>query len=559
MFRKTLILIAGLTALIALFTGVSALEKGQVFFSNSPIYYDQVPDDAVCVQQVGNDWCLFLPGVFDLNSLYVKCVGADTVSIAGKEYSPDKIVSGIVPGESVKISVGSKTRTVHVYRGSMVYAVFLDSESGSMSYIHRNKSNAEAGYVTIIAPDGLVEYSGDVAKIKMRGNTTTNYSKKNYNIKLESKTNIGVMGRGKNWVLVSNVLDNSLLRNRIAYSMAEYAGLTYAPEMVPCDLYLNHEYNGCYNLCEKIEIGETRVNINDLKKATEAVNSEELDSYPAAGAQKLTYGKYKYFDIPNDPEDITGGYIIEYENFQQRYSGDPSAYTTLNGKVIIIKDPQEVSRAQAEYISSFIQGYENAIFAKDGIDPMSGKHYTEFVDFDSLVLKYLLEEVTKNVDGNASSQYYYKPSDSESTVAFAGPAWDYDVTFGSYAPTDKTTLLNPEGLYENRDGYKFWWSQLYIKSEFLEAVKNMWAERYCPALGILLGEEVDPEGRIKSIDEYAAEIEDSANMNFVRWPIHYSNTNAAHTGKSFSANIEYLKDFIAKRRTYLNKVWAIEK
>ena len=533
------------------------MATGQLFFSANPIDPEgRLPFDAVCVQQVNDDYYLFLPGAFNSESLYVCCTDTETVEIEDKPFLPDEPVAMLKPGQNVKIKIDGKSRIVHVYQGSQIHAVFLDSSSGSFSHINKSKQNLEAGSALIMSPDGIAEYQGGVESIRLRGNSTTSYSKKNYNIKLDSKANIAGMGKAKKWVLVSSVKDHSLLRNQIIFDMARYVGLPFSLDLVPCDVWLNHVYFGEYILTEKIEIGSNRIEINDLKKETEKVNDAELDTYPQAGAQKLKYGEAKYYAIPNDPDDITGGYILEYENYQKRYEDDPSAYTTERGKVIVVKDPKEISKAQAEYIGSFIQGYENAIFAKDGVDPVSGKHYYEFMDFESLVLKYMLEEIAKNEDGNASSQYYFKPSDKESTVGFAGPAWDYDVTFGGFAPKDKTTLLNPKGFYQNRNSSsQYWWPQLCAKSEFADAVILMWNERYSPAIKILLGEGNDPQGRLRSIDEYASEIKESANMNFVRWPIHYTDENVARTGRSFEANIDYLKDFIRKRFSFLEENW----
>ena len=58
--------------------------------------------------------------------------------------------------------------------------------------------------------------------------------------------------------------------------------------------------------------------------------------------------------------------------------------------LVAIKEPDYVSKAQYDYISALLQSFENAIFAKDGVDPTTGKNYAEIADFDSLVLKYVL-------------------------------------------------------------------------------------------------------------------------------------------------------------------------
>nr|MCR4578333.1 CotH kinase family protein [Clostridiales bacterium] len=332
----------------------------------------------------------------------------------------------------------------------------------------------------------------------------------------------------------------------------------YTSECKPVELYLNHQYNGAYILQEKVEIGENRIDIRDLEKATQALNKKELGEYPAAGSKKSVKGKYKYIEIPENPQDISGGYLLEYECSAERYNSGPSVYTTDRGKLIVVQEPENASKAQMEYISGFMQGFENAIFSDDGIDPKSGKRYDEFIDFESLVLKYMLEEISKNLDGNKSSQFFYKPDDTVSVTAFAGPAWDYDSTFGDYGRAkDSKGLVVPTGFYHNTiDRLGYWWPHLYAKPEYYDAVRRMWQERYAPALRVVLGMEKDKTSRLQSIEEYAAAIEKSAAMNFILWPMRQSSENIARCGKTFKANIEYLTDFISKRYDFLNGEWG---
>ena len=209
------------------------------------------------------------------------------------------------------------------------------------------------------------------------------------------------------------------------------------------------------------------------------------------------------------------------------------------------------------YISGLIQAYENAIFADNGTDPSTGKHYTELMDLDSLALKYLLEEVCKNCDGNQSSQYYYKPSDSVSTRMFAGPAWDYDTTFGDYARVGTRELLNPEGLYlTTRNSSRYWWPQLYAKADFREAVRTRWTDKYLPAMRILCGLEKDPANILHSIADYAEAVRDSAAMNFTLWPMRQASDNIASCGKTFQKNVDYLQNFVEKRMAFLDSEWG---
>ena len=124
---------------------------------------------------------------------------------------------------------------------------------------------------------------------------------------------------------------------------------------------------------EKVEIDKDRIAIADLEKATEKLNSEPPEKNKLVGKKTSTKGHYKAYSIPVDPEDITGGYLIEYESYQVRYGMEASAYTTKKGVVLVSKSPEYISSAQMKYISSLMQSFENAIMAEDGKDTLDPK------------------------------------------------------------------------------------------------------------------------------------------------------------------------------------------
>ena len=536
-----------------LYVSVTACEDGAAMPSASVAWYTGLDGKY-----------LLLPGAADLDELRVWFSGTgETLTVNGQTLRSGDRLTGVADGTVLEITMGDTTTQVQVEVGSELASLFVTTESGSMATVHKDKDNKEAGTLFFLNPDGTTGYDGGMEHIKMRGNTAPSLDKKNYGIKLENGANLLGMGKAKRWVLLGSYRDHSMLRNQIVYSMAAYAGLRYTPEQAQVDVYMNHEYYGTYLLCEKIEINESRVDIADLDAANKAVNDQPLDSYKVTGNKgRAKNNQYKAYALENDPEDITGGYIIEYENYRVRYGYVACAYSTAKGKIIVLKDPEIVSVAEMEYISSFIQGYENAIFAKDGIDKATGKRYDEFVDFDSLVTKYMLEEISMNEDGNGSSQYYFKPSDSESTVAFAGPCWDYDSTFACFSPsTSRTRHLQTDILQlVTVNSSDYWWAQLYSKDEFKEGVYAKWASTYRTAMQILLGEAEDPTGTLLSVDAYAGAIAQSAEMNFIRWPISKSGSprNTKRTGQTWEANLTFLKKIISERYTFLEKKWGKE-
>ena len=177
---------------------------------------------------------------------------------------------------------------------------------------------------------------------------------------------------------------------------------------------------------------------------------------------------------PREPEDVTGGFLFELE-YKDRYAEEASGVVTQRGQPVVVKEPEEMSAAQGEYASTLLNSFERAIFAADGVDSETGRHYTEIADFDSLVRKYMIEEVCKNYDGNKSSQYFFKDSDAVDPLLYAGPVWDYDSAWGNYAREGSLGPAEPEGLSIARQGYDYsWWPALYRHQDFREVVRNVY-------------------------------------------------------------------------------------
>jgi len=179
---------------------------------------------------------------------------------------------------------------------------------------------------------------------------------------------------------------------------------------------------------------------------------------------------------------------------------------------------------------------------------------------DSLVKKYLMEEFVKNFDGNRSSLFFYKPADEQSKLAFAGPVWDYDIAFGNYAKPRNQRAKNPSFFITNSDsGERYYWlPAVYRQPDFKAAAIQTYHEAYVPALNVLLGNTPSDGGSLRSLDEYAQELNASAAMNFARWPIFNSPNWQVETGKDYPANIAYLKSFIEGRMAFLNENWPQE-
>ena len=169
----------------------------------------------------------------------------------------------------------------------------------------------------------------------------------------------------------------------------------------------------------------------------------------------------------------------------------------------------------------------------------------------------MVEEISENYDGNSSSQYFYKPQDSISGKIYAGPAWDYDSTFGSYAAKHNAKyVLNPESLWIAKGDKTAWYPALYRHEDFRQKVAELWQEKARPAVEVLLGKREAGETGMQSIDRLAKSIEDSAAMDRQRWPRPDVSSTVAQTGGSFSENVRFLKNYLEKRYHFLNGEWG---
>ncbi len=427
-------------------------------------------------------------------------------------------------------------------------AVFIETESGTSDQINSDKNIKEAGTIKVLEPDGSFSLEHSLEYIKGRGNTSyTEFDKKPYQIKLTQDAPFLDMEPGKKWVFVSNSADSSLIRNALSRSLAGHLNLPQSEEGTFVDLYVNKEYVGNYYVVEKIEIQENRLLLSDLQKATEHENeTEDLSTYETAWTDTT-----KAKQIPNDPEDITGGYLIErdFDNrFLKEVEINESYFITEAKECFIVRDPEYTSEAQIAYIDSYVQSVENAILSAEGIDGTTGKSYQDLIDVDSFVRKYLLEEVTANYDGGVASSYFYKDSDTIDGRLYAGPVWDYDVSWGNSPAYLGQISTSPERLSRlaSHSDSSVWFQSLYHKPEVYEKIVSCYAQEISPYL-TLLADEILP-----MLDEITAA---SAAMDQVRWEDQYAKNG--YSGDR-SEQITFIADYIKARKDFLDRAWIAQ-
>lgn len=505
-------------------------------------------------------YILSLPGSWNAEKITLELDGAECLYLGTERKE-------IRPGQETDVReyLGAKTPVYNangrqlgdlvIHRGSAVPALFLEVDPLQLGKANGNKDyEIPEGRAVYREADGTVSYDGKITQMKGRGNNTFRYAKKPYQIKLSEKASLSGMNKAKTWVLLANWNDASLLRNQIALDMSRAAGLRNAVSCVPADVWINGQYNGLYLVTEKIQIKKGRLELRDLEEETEKVNSRPVSSFSMYKESSRTTPLSRGYRIPENPEDITGGYILTIEKYARLRDYKLAGFRTRKGLSFHIKEPTYPSHEQVEYLAGRMNEMHDAVIAADGVNPATGRHYTDYIDADSFAVKFLVEDWTKDYDFIGGSQFLYKDSDTRDPRIYAGPAWDYDLAFGDMA--DRGT--EPRGNYITAMSHKtgnIWWL-LSLHEDFMDRVRKTWAEAFRPAAAVLLGEAEAGEGcPVKPLEAYAEAIRDSAKMNFARWSVPTDIHRASAQG--FENAVSYLEKWIRERTAYMDEVYAI--
>lgn len=388
----------------------------------------------------------------------------------------------------------TEVENVNVLYSANVPSVEITTESGGMENFKVSKEVKESGTIDIVDEDGDLLYSGRLAEIRARGNVTFCMDKQPYQFKLEKPADLLEMGIAKTWLLIADFVDESGIRNAIAFDMAEHAGMAYVPEWRAVDLYCNGVYWGSYLLMEKIEVGTNRM------------------------------------DIPN-------GFLLE-RDLEERWQQEEYGFISANGDHYVQHYPK--NGRGIEWAQQLVDQFEMAVRQPDGKNPETGVYYTEYIDLDSFVKKYVLEEILLNYDAGVTSAYYYIDADGR---IYAGPPWDYDAAMGNCNLNE--LVRNPETLALARQHpqgtmlYEYLWSH----EDFRKRVSEVYEADFRPFIEELL------DG---GIDGYTDYFLSTWFMNHIRW--RYS-INPDKYYENYVNDIRYLKYFFDRRERFLDKAW----
>lgn len=340
-------------------------------------------------------------------------------------------------------------------------------------------------------------YEGTM-RIRGRGNSTWGMPKKPYRIKLDDKASIFGLAEEKDWVLLANYSDKTLLRNSVAMELSRICGMKWTPTLISVDVYLNEEYIGVYAFTEHKEVAEGRVDI-------EVIGEND-----------------------NGGEALTGGYYLEIEEAMD----ETICFKTNYDTPVMFQEPEVPTDAQFEYVRDLLNRFETAV--ENIQNERDYVTYRELFDVPSLINYYIIKEIAKDPDGNIRKSTFMTKERGKKMEMYH--VWDFDITMGN---CNYTNFEKPEGW--QMKGAK-WYNKMFQDPYFVQDVKDRWNELYPQICEIP-----------SFVEEQIGLLDGAQDRNFERWDIldKYVWPNAFWLG-SYEAEVDFLLEFYTSRIEWLN-------
>ena len=332
----------------------------------------------------------------------------------------------IVPFLILTFFVGCRQKESHDEpNNSPLPSLYITIHPTQLDSILNDRDHKAPADAIFLDATGDTLFDGPLKHIKTRGNSSWCLSKKPFSIKLLKSREFLNLDRSKSFVLLTNALDESHIRNAIAFDISRAIGLP-TPKYTFINLYINCKYKGLYQMTNKVEVNKHALDITDLERLNKEQNPLPLKKYSwfGLGKQKHTIQR-KGFLLDKSPDDITGGYIIEIIGIKDRYDRKDCGFVSSSGELVVIREPEHASKEEVEYIADYYNQMEMAIVDSLGYNVHTGKHYTDYLDAPSFAKTYILNELLMNLDAGITSFYMYKNNNGK---IMAGPSWDFDRT-----------------------------------------------------------------------------------------------------------------------------------
>lgn len=409
-----------------------------------------------------------------------------------------------------KAGANTDIAQIYIYTEGNISSNYHENADVTVSVIDKNGGNSK-------------DFVDSGCNIKIRGNTTAGAPKKPWNIKLSKKQSLLGMEKGKKWCLLANAFDKALIRNSLVHDFADEIGIPYSCDNRFVEVYLNGKFNGNYLITEAVEAKKERIDIdaynaesNDILLELGTRNEPDVDHF-TTDILRTT------FDV-NDPE-----------------KGDDLTDVQVDEKIERVK----------QYLNNFETTLRNRNY----------EEILQYIDEDSFVNFYIINELFKNVDFNFSSTRFF----IKDNKVYAGPCWDYDLSSGncksSFYKDYYVDGVSYKGYYcQNMN----WYRQLFLNDTFYNKVKDRYKELQYKIQNIYKNDS-ETEISVKYIVEnYGASFERNyrpENELGAGWFLTNDDgySYAAESGwETWQEPIEFLRDWMEQRNIWLCGQWGID-
>lgn len=379
--------------------------------------------------------------------------------------------------------------------------------------LYKNRQTGEAPYkdaVITVKDDGsdkdtkhLTGFTDNV-KIKVRGNSTANPTngKKAYRLKFDKKlgaTKHDMLGLGysaRNWTLLANVFDHSMIRNALSYHLEKEVGMDFCPGYKFVDLVINGNYRGTYQICDHVEIDKNRVNID---------------------------------------EDT--GWMLEFQGRGDML--DKPLCFAQNGLQMNIKNPEPADENVAEQVAAviapiqdwFVNTWAPKWQSTDAYGEKTG--WRSVNDEESLIKFWIITELTGDYDGWMTVKAY---KEADEDKLHYGPVWDKDLAYGNYVGEKSDALVSNNG-----NGSSL---VTYLNGNLLKDPKFT-AKAQARLQALLDGGLIDR--LCKKIDELAAIVANTEELNNTKFPRKTKVGEESNNYETYQEAVDKLKEYLRTR------------
>lgn len=392
----------------------------------------------------------------------------------------------------------------------------------------KNRQTGEALYhkasIDVVDKNNtLEEFSDDKLDIKVRGNSTADPSKRAYRLKFgkDEKDKVtgklikthkhDLMGGGyakRNWALLANCFDHSLIRNALTCELGKIIGMPFNPGYCFVDLVINGDYRGTYQVTDHPEVGSHRIDID-----------EDKDWYIEFQGRS---------DMLDEP----------YLNIK-----DLPMFSIKNPDYTDAADADKLAALKVE-MEDWVKQWKSGFSYDASITQSDTKGWRAYNDEDQLLKWFLETEITADYDGYMTIKAY-RATDGK---LFWGPVWDKDLAWDNYGDYTKTL----GAALENASSIRYY---VYNPGSGTAILSDpRFVKRVYETYNKLIGDGLEQK-LVDIVDQLHQRVNQTQQLNFEKWGITNANGGLQkfHEWTDYAQYPEQLKTFITARLAFLKE------